>query len=155
MDEPGRTTGATPPGTPVRGRGAVAASILAALLIGGYFAASPALTGGVPAEFLVNAVVLALVFWFPAVRVTGPKDVLAAWRSLVPWILAWTLVWDLASSGVVGERDLFQEWWLVYPAGIAVVMLLLLLHGAVVDRVNAREAEDRPGDAGAGSPPDR
>ncbi|MDX1674390.1 MAG: hypothetical protein R3314_06240, partial [Longimicrobiales bacterium] len=120
-----------------RGRGAVAASILAALLLGGYFAASPALEGAMPAEFVVNAVVLVLVFWFPAMRVSRPADVVKAWKSLLPWLLAWTLVWDLATSGIVGDRALLEEWWIVYPAGVIGVFALLLFHAAVVQRVDA------------------
>ena len=120
-----------------RGPGAVAASILAALLFGGYFVASPGSADGVPSEFAVNAVVLILVFWFPAMRITRPADVWQSWKGLIPWILAWTLVWDLATSGIVGDRALFQEWWLVYPSGLATMLLLLLLHGLVVGRVHA------------------
>ncbi len=126
---------------PVRGRGAVAASILAVVLIGGYFTAAPDTAGGMPAEFAVNAVVLILAFWFPAMRVTGPGDVLASWKGLLPWLLAWTLVWDLASSGVVGRRDLLAEWWLVYPSGVLVLGGLLLFHGFVVKRVGAARAD--------------
>lgn len=126
-----------PSGLPSRGRGAVAASILAVLLIGGYFAASPGLSETVPAEFVVNAVVLVLVFWFPAMRLSSPGEVLRSWKSLVPWLLAWTLVWDLASSGIVGDRELLEEWWLVYPSGVVTLMALLLLHGWVVNRVGA------------------
>lgn len=117
-----------------RGRAAVAASILSVVLLGGYFAASPGDVGGMPAEFAVNAVILILVFWFPAMRIDGPGDVLRSWKSLLPWLLAWTLVWDLASSGVVGDRNLLDEWWLVYPSGVAVVSILLLLHGVVLAR---------------------
>ena len=126
-----------PSGPPSRGRGAVAASILAVLLIGGYFAASPPVGGGVPAEFVVNAAVMVLAFWFPAMRIGRPRDVMASWRSLLPWVLAWTLVWDLATSGVVGDRVLLQEWWLVYPSGVAIFFLLFLFHGLVVERVGA------------------
>lgn len=126
-----------PSGPPSRGRGAVAASILAVLLIGGYFAASPDLSSAMPAEFVVNAVVLVLVFWFPAMRLGSPGAVLRSWRALVPWLLAWTLVWDLATSGILGERELLEEWWLVYPSGVAALMALLLFHAWVVDRVNA------------------
>ena len=129
--------GPGPKGPPLRGRGAVAASLLAALLIGGYFAASPGDVPGMPAEFVVNAVVLVLAFWFPAMKVAGPGDVLETWKTLVPWLLAWTMVWDLATSGIVGQRDLFQEWWLVYPAGLATFYALLLFHAWVVDRVGA------------------
>ena len=131
------TRSAGPSGPPTRGRGAVAASILAALLLGGYFAASTGPSGAMPADYVVNAIILILVFWFPALRFGSAGDVLRAWKSLIPWLLAWTLVWDLASSGVVGERELLQEWWLVYPSGVASLLALLLLHGWVVDRVGA------------------
>ena len=123
-------------GLPTRGRGAVAASILAVLLIGGYFATSGE-ASALPAEFVIDAVVLALAFWFPAMRVGAPRDVVASWRSLLPWLLAWTLVWDLATSGITGGRALFSEWWLVYPSGVGTLVLLLLLHAFVVRRVGA------------------
>ncbi len=134
--------GAGPSGPPARGRPAVAASILAVVLLGGYFAASPGTVDGMPTEFAVNAVILVLAFWFPAMRVGSVRDVLASWKALLPWLLAWTLVWDLASSGIVGERALLQEWWLVYPSGVAVLALLLLFHGLVVDRVGAAPDDD-------------
>lgn len=117
-----------------RGRPAVAASILAVTLVGAYFAASGGDLGALPGTFLVNAAVLVLGFWFPAVRMSAPRDVPRAWRSLLPWLLGWILVWDLASAGLMGERDLFQEWWLVYPSGVAFFAALLLLHGYVVRR---------------------
>jgi hypothetical protein len=130
--------------TAPRGSAAVAASILSVVLLGGYFAASPGDVGGMPAEFAVNAVILILVFWFPAMRIEAPGDVLRSWKSLLPWLLAWTLVWDLASSGIVGDRDLLNEWWLVYPAGVAVVGVLLMLHGFVLARTGpAREEAGR------------
>lgn len=138
-ESPAEQTG--PSGSPTRGRGAVAASTLAALLIGGYFTASPGAVDGTPAEFVVNAVILVLVFWFPAMKLDSPRDVLAGWKSLLPWILAWTLVWDLASSGVVGERELLQEWWLVYPSGLVAVLALLLFHAWVVRRVGAARGD--------------
>lgn len=131
-----------PSGPPSRGRGAVAASILAVLLIGGYFAASPELSSAMPAEFVVNAVVLILVFWFPAMRLGSPGAVIRSWRSLVPWLLAWTLVWDLATSGILGDRELLEEWWLVYPSGVGVLLILLLFHAWVVDRVGAAGDDD-------------
>ena len=131
------TEPAGPSGLPSRGRGAVGASILAVLLIGGYFAASPDLSEAVPADFVVDAVVLVLAFWFPAMRLSSPGEVLRSWKSLVPWLLAWTLVWDLASSGIIGERELLEEWWLVYPSGVVTFTALLLFHGWVVDRVGA------------------
>ena len=141
MDETADETRTDPPGPPSRGRSAVAASILAVLLIGGYFAASPDLAAAVPAGFVVNATVLILAFWFPAQRVASPGDVLRSWASLLPWFLAWTLVWDLATSGITGERELLQEWWLVYPSGVAILFLLLLFHALVVKRVDAARGE--------------
>lgn len=130
-------TGSGPSGLPTRGRSAVAASILAALLLGGYFMASPGTVGAMPAEFVVNAVVLVLAFWFPAMRAAEPADVLRSWKTLLPWLVAWTAVWDLASSGIVGGRELLQEWWLVYPSGVMVMLVLLLFHAYVVKRVGA------------------
>lgn len=117
-----------------RGRGAVAASLLAVLLIGGYSAASIGGLEGSTAVFALQAAVLILGFWFPAMRVASPAGVLRTWRSLLPWILGWTLVWDLATAGVMGGRDLFQEWWIVYPSGVAFFVALLLLHAFIVAR---------------------
>ncbi len=117
-----------------RGRGAVAASILAILIMGAYFAAAPGQIGTLPGSFLVSAVVLVAAFWFPAMRIGSLGDIREGWFPLVVWLLAWTLVWDLAQSGVVGDRALFDEWWIVYPAGVLVLGLLLALHGAVVAR---------------------
>ncbi|MFO7895042.1 MAG: hypothetical protein R6U63_15115 [Longimicrobiales bacterium] len=135
------TGSASASGPPARGRAAVAASMLAVLLIGGYVAAAPDTASAMSAEFAVNAVILVLAFWFPATRVGSPADVLAAWKALVPWLLAWTLVWDLATSGIVGRRALLQDWWLVYPAGVATFFVLLLFHGLVVARVGAGEGD--------------
>jgi succinate dehydrogenase/fumarate reductase cytochrome b subunit len=112
----------------------VAASILAALILGSYLAAAPGDLGALPSSFLVNAIVLVVAFWFPAMRIGSVRDVRNGWLSLVVWLLAWTLVWDLATSGIVGDRALFQEWWIVYPAGVLVLGLLLALHGAIVVR---------------------
>jgi succinate dehydrogenase/fumarate reductase cytochrome b subunit len=117
-----------------RGRAAVAASILGALILGAYLAASPGELGSLPGSFLVSAIVLVVAFWFPAMRIGSVRDVRTGWLPLGVWLLAWTLVWDLATSGVVGERVLFQEWWIVYPAGVVVLGALLVLHGAVVGR---------------------
>lgn len=125
-----------------RGPSAVAASLLAVMLLGGYVAAAPASAEALPAEFAVNAVILVLVYWFPAMRITAPGDVLTAWKTLVPWILAWTLVWDLATSGIVGERALLQEWWIVYPAGMLALIALFLLHGLVVKRAGAARDDE-------------
>jgi hypothetical protein len=122
-------------GVPTRGRGAVAASILGALLIGAYFAAAP---GGVRTplgEYLLNAVILAVAFWFPAMRVSAVADVARQWKGLLVWAVTWTLVWDLATSGILIRRELFQEWWIVYPAGVVVLAALLLLHGGILSRV--------------------
>lgn len=121
-----------------RGRAAVAASILGVLIMGGYFAASPGELGSLPGSFLISAVVLAVAFWFPAMRIGSARDVVTGWIPLGVWLLAWTLVWDLATSGVVGQRALFQEWWIVYPAGVVVLGALLALHGAVVGRGRGR-----------------
>lgn len=116
-----------------RGRRAVAASILAATLLGVYFAASVGDLGA-PAAYLVHAAVLALAFWFPAMRIGAPADLLVHARTLLPWMVGWTLVWDLATAGLVGGRELFDRWWVVYPAGVAILAALLALHGAVVRR---------------------
>jgi hypothetical protein len=132
-------------GVPTRGRGAVAASILGVLLIGAYFAAAP---GGVRTpvgEYLLNAVILAVAFWFPAMRVSAVADVARQWKGFLVWALAWTLVWDLATSGILVRRELFQEWWIVYPAGVLTLALLLVLHGAVLSRV-VRPGPGRPAD---------
>jgi hypothetical protein len=137
-------------GVPTRGRGAVAASILGVLLIGAYFAASP---GGVRTplgDYLLNAVILAVAFWFPAMRVSAVADVARQWRGFLVWALAWTLVWDLATSGILVRRELFQEWWIVYPAGVLALAVLLTLHGAVLSRV-VRPGPGRPVDR---PPPD-
>ena len=117
-----------------RGRPAVAASILAVTLIGAYFATDVNVAGGFQPVILIHGAALCLAFWFPAMRTGSPGDVLRGWRSLIPWLLGWTLAWDLATAGVVGGRELFQEWWLVYPAGVLFVGALLLLHGAAVRR---------------------
>lgn len=117
-----------------RGRPAVAASILAVLLIGAYFAASWGRLGALPPEFLITAVVLAVAFWFPSQRIGSAREVGAKWRSLAVWLLAWTLVWDLATSGVTRSRALLEDWWVVYPAGLLLGAALLALHGAVVAR---------------------
>jgi hypothetical protein len=135
MAEPG---GATQGVTTARGRGAVAASILAVVLAGGYFAASRAGARAPSRAYVIHAVVLVMAFWFPAVRTGSVGAVLGSWRPLVVWLAAWTLVWDLATAGLVGTRGVFQEWWLVYPAGVGVLFSLLLLHGAVTSRVGAR-----------------
>jgi hypothetical protein len=132
-------------GVPTRGRGAVAASILGVLLIGAYFAAAP---GGVRTplgEYLLNAAILAVAFWFPAMRVSAVADVGRQWKGLLVWALAWTVVWDLATSGILVRRELFQEWWIVYPAGVLTLAILLLLHGAALSRV-VRPGPGRPAD---------
>ena len=121
-----------------RGPKAVAASILAVAIIGTYFLASPGDLAAFPAAFLIHATVLGLGFWFPAMRTMEPGDVLRSWRKLLPWVLGWTLAWDLATAGVLGGRELFQEWWIVYPAGILLFGGLLLLHGAAVRRWRPR-----------------
>lgn len=118
-----------------RGRRAVAASIVGVFAIGGYFAAAPGRLSAPGADYVLSVAVLALAFWFPAVRIGSAREVVSNGRSLVVWLLAWTLVWDLATSGVTGERALFEEWWIVYPSGVLVLGGLLALHGAVVGRV--------------------
>ncbi|MEJ2502765.1 MAG: hypothetical protein P8177_05515 [Gemmatimonadota bacterium] len=125
-------TGRTEPPTERR-RAAVAASMLVVLLGVGYFL--PPAGGRAVAGFLVNAVILVAAFWFPAVRTGSVGAVLEAWRPLVVWLGAWTLVWDLATAGLLGTRGVLQEWWLVYPAGIGTLYLLLLLHGALTTRI--------------------
>ncbi len=118
-----------------RGRRAVAASILGVVLVGGYFAAPSGDAGALPGIYLLNAAILVVAFWFPAMRIESAGDVVRQWVPLLVWLLAWTLVWDLASSGIWGRRRVFQEWWLVYPSGVVVLGALLALHGAVVGRV--------------------
>jgi hypothetical protein len=137
MAEARRPTSNAPP-TQARGRGAVAASILVVVLVGGYLASSVRVAEALPSGFLLSAAILVPTFWFPALRIGAPSDVLGSWRPLLVWLAAWTLVWDLATSGILGERDLFQEWWLVYPSGVGFLWLLLLFHGRVVQRVSAR-----------------
>lgn len=128
-------------GVPARGRGAVAASILAVLLIGLYFAAAPGGLRTPTGTFLLNAAIVAIAFWFPAKRVGSVADVARQWKGLLAWALAWTAVWDVATSGILlppEPRALFENWWLVYPAGVLTLAVLLLLHGAVVDRIRRR-----------------
>jgi hypothetical protein len=134
-DEPGRGSGELDPvaGVPLRGRGAVAASILGILLIGGFFAAAP---GGIRTplgEYLLHAAILTVAFWLPAMRIGSVRDVLRQWKALVAWILAWTLAWDAATAGIFLRRELFQEWWIVYPSGLLTLAVLLLFHGAIMD----------------------
>lgn len=117
-----------------RGRRAVAASILAVALIGAWFATSVGVRTALRPVFLVHAAVLILAFWFPAQRIAAPRDVPRRWRSLLPWLLGWILAWDLATAGLVGERDLFEQWYTVYPSGVALFTALLLLHGAALRR---------------------
>lgn len=121
---------------PTNGRGpaAVAASILAVTLAGAYFAASRGELGSLPGGFLITAGVLGLAFWFPAMRIASPRDVVTGGVSLLLWLLAWTLVWDLATSGIGRTRSLFDDWWVVYPVGVIGVGLLLVLHGAALRR---------------------
>lgn len=116
----------------------MAASILGVLLIGGYFASSRGEPAALPAGYLISAVVLAVAFWIPAMRIGSARDVLAGGVRLLAWLLAWTLVWDLATSGLLAERRLFDSWWIVYPSGVLVLGGLLILHGAVVQRAGAR-----------------
>jgi len=141
-------------GVPVRGRGAVAASILGAFLIGAYFAASPGGLRAMPGAFLLSAAVLAVAFWLPAMRIGSLGDVARQWKGLAVWVLAWTLVWDLATSGILLRREFFQEWWIVYPAGVLTLAGLLVLHGAVMGwttRRSQRAISDQPPGAGPGA----
>lgn len=131
---PGSGRSAVPGVGARRGRGAVAASLLGVLILGGYFVAAPGDLGALPGSYLISAAVLVVAFWFPAMRIGSARDVLANGLSLTVWLLAWTLVWDLATSGVVGERTLFQEWWIVYPAGVLGLGALLALQGLIVGR---------------------
>ncbi len=121
-----------------RGRRGVAASLLAVVLVSGYFAAAGGDQGALPGVYALNAAILVVAFWFPAMRVGSVADVVRQWLPLLVWILAWTLVWDLTTSGIWGHRHFLQEWWLVYPSGVAVLGLLLLLHATVVRRVERR-----------------
>jgi hypothetical protein len=132
-DDRARVGGVKPvAGVPARGRGAVAASILGVLLIGGYFAAAPGGLGAPVGEYLLNAGILTVAFWFPAMRVASARDVLRQWKGFLLWILVWAVVWDLATSGILLRRELFDEWWIVYPAAVLSLFGLLLLHGSVV-----------------------
>lgn len=132
QERPGRGTKTVPEVSARRGRGAVAASILGVLILGGYFAASPGGLGMPPGSYLLSVAVLVVAFWFPAMRIGDARDVLSNWVALGVWLLAWTLVWDLATSGVTRTRELFDDWWIVYPAGVLLLGALLALHGAVV-----------------------
>lgn len=147
MDDPGDTEARfgraeRVAGVPARGRGAVAASILGVLLIGAYFAASPGGLRTPLGEFLLQAAILGVAFWFPAMRVASVGDVVRQWKGILLWVFAWTVVWDVATSGIFFRRDLFQEWWIVYPAGLIALVALLVLHGAIMERVGRRT---RPG----------
>lgn len=116
----------------------MAASVLAVLLIGGYFVAAPGDQGVLPAGYLISAAVVLVAFWFPAMRIGSVRELVKSWLPVLVWLLAWTLVWDLAVSGVVGERSLFEEWWIVYPSGVLALLGLLALHAKVVERVERR-----------------
>jgi hypothetical protein len=131
-------------GVPARGRAAVAASILGVLLIAAYLVAAPGGIRPAAGEYLVNAAVLAVAFWFPAMRVASVGDVVRQWMGFALWILVWALAWDLATSGIFLRRELFSEWWVVYPAALVTLFGLLLLHGAVMGRV-VRRAPGAPG----------
>lgn len=124
-----------------RGPRAVAASILGATLLGLYFLASPGELTAFPPAFAVHAAVLVLGFWFPAMKIRSTGEVVRSWPKLLPWVLGWTLVWDLATAGIVGGRDLFQDWWIVYPSGVLIFGALLLLHGSAVGRRGRRVQE--------------
>jgi hypothetical protein len=135
-------------GVPARGRGAVAASILGGVLIGAFFAASPGGLRTPLGEYVLQAAILGVAFWIPAMRVASVRDVLRQWRGFLLWILVWTVAWDLATSGIFLRRELLQEWWIVYPAGVVTLFGLLLLHGAIMGRVR-RSAHRRPGEPGS------
>ena len=117
-----------------RGRRAVATSILGVALLGGYLAASMGGLGSLTPAYLVHAVVLGLGFWFPAMKIRAPRDVPESWPRLLPWILGWTLAWDLATAALAGGREPFEDWWIVYPAGVLLFSTLLLIHGYAVSR---------------------
>jgi hypothetical protein len=124
-------------GIPRRGRGAIAASILGVLLIGAYVAASPGGLRTHTGAFLLNAAIVAIAFWLPAHRVGAVADVARQWKGLLAWAVAWTAVWDLSTSGILlpdEPRQLFDQWWIVYPAGVLALFALLSLQGAVVQR---------------------
>lgn len=125
-------------GVPSRGRGAVGASILGALLIATYLAAAPGGLQTTTGEYLLNAAIVAMAFWFPAMRIGSLGDVIRQWKGLLVWVLAWVVVWDLATSGLIIERELFQDWWIVYPVGLLTLGGLLLLHGGVLTWVARR-----------------
>lgn len=125
----------------LRGRSGVAASILGVLLIGGYFVASRGDQGVLPPGYLISAAVLLVAFWFPAIRIGSMRELVRSWAPVLVWLLAWTLVWDLAVAGIIGERELFEEWWIVYPSGVVVLGGLLALHAAVVGRVEGRRRD--------------
>jgi hypothetical protein len=138
--EPADTGAVT--GIPWRGRTAVAASILGVLLMGTYFAAAP---GGLRTpwgHWLLNAAILAVAFLIPALQIGSVPDVAHRWKRLLLWALAWTVVWDAATSGILLERgqEMFQQWWIVYPAGIITLFALFFLHGAVMGWVARRRA---------------
>lgn len=143
----GTGTGSGPDGGSARGPAAVGASILAVAVGGAYLAAAPGELGTFPPEFLITAVVLALAFWFPAMRIATPREVLNGGISLLLWLLAWTLVWDLAVSGVARTRRLFDDWWIVYPTGVLVTATLLVIHGAALGgRLGGSEEKERGDD---------
>jgi hypothetical protein len=134
-------------GVPLRGRAAVAASILVAFLLAAYLAASPGGVRTAPGEYLLAAAILAVAFWFPAMRIASVGDLLRQWPAMTFWLGAWVVVWDVASSGIFNRRALFQDWWIVYPAGLLCLVALLLIQGAVMGRARRRGDGDATGAA--------
>lgn len=133
-----------------RGRGAVAASILAVLLLGGYLAAAPGGLGAGLGEYLLSGAIVGVAFVIPALRIGGVADLKRQWLRLVLWILAWAVVWDVTTSGVIIRRELFQDWWSVYPGVILTLVILLVLHALVMEWTARRaRGRDRGSDAAA------
>jgi hypothetical protein len=120
----------------------VAAAILGVVVVAGFFAAPGGEGGLVSPAYLVDASALILAFWFPAMHLEAPGDLVRRWRPLVLWLLSWTLVWDLGTAGVM-RRSVLDEWWLVYPSGVVVLGALLGLHAFIVQRLAARRAGPR------------
>jgi hypothetical protein len=102
--------------------------------------------------WLLNSAILAVAFLIPALRIGSVADVGRRWLGLLFWALAWTAAWDAATSGILLQRgqQMFQQWWIIYPAGIVTLFGLLLLHGAVVDRT-VRRGVPRAGSGAATS----
>lgn len=129
----------------------VAATILTLLLIGAYFVAAPGDQGALPGEYLLNAALLGITFWFPAMRLAEPRDLGRQWKSIGAWVLAWTVVWDVVTSGLLRARSLFEEWWVVYPSSLLLFGALFLLHAAIARRFTGAAAAGRPDGSGEGA----